>query len=477
MVANNPKSRSASMQASQYHAYLANWSEAPKSVQVRQLPLSAQQRQWIEKAWSLLDVKKAIDLDVELTNIYGPTGFERDVNSFIVDYWKRTGLDAFYQDMDPNQGNAIARLHGDGSGPTILLCAPIDTHWTGRPELDGLQWGNPMRRDNMLPAQVEGQTVIGLGSKNDKGLGVSIMMAVEALHKVGIPLKGALNAATLAGGAPATSPDDEPRKNISLAAGALFALTRGITGDYCLYHKPGYGVSWEEPGMCYFRIRVKGDPMYMANESNKQAPYRVIMDTARILQEIDAWYVTYREQYAAGSFPPRISSNGIRAGRPDKPNWSPAISEIFLDMRMGPWMSPIEAKYLFDGLMDSILKKYPGMQAEWEMYTAMPGGRTDPDNWIIQSSIRGAQAVDGDKSAVYQTRGGGQTEAGTIRTWGLPTARISGAPPNPEMPPDIARGFTMSGAYGPNLVKAAQTMIYAIVDTLTRTREETGLSY
>jgi hypothetical protein len=303
------------------------------------------------------------------------------------------------------------------------------------------------------------------------------MMAVEALSKVGVQWRGTLNAAILAGGAPATSPDEEPRKNISLCAGALHALTRGITGDYCLFHKPGYGVSWEEPGMLYFRVRVKGDPSYMATESNTDRPYRQIQDTARILQEIDAWAVTYREKYAAGSFRPGISANGIRAGRPDKPNWSPAITEIFLDMRPAPWTSPMEAKYIFDDMMNGVLRKYPGMQAEWEMYTAMPGGRTDPDNWIIQSAIRGAQAVDGDNSEIYQEQGAGQTEAGVLRTWGLPTARISGGAGNPELPADIARGFTMSGAYAPNLVKASKTMIYAIVDTLTRSREETGLTY
>ena len=137
----------------------------------------------------------------------------------------------------------------------------------------------------------------------------------------------------------------------------------------------------------------------------------------------------------------------------------------------------MEVKYWFDGIMDRILKKYPDMKAEWNMYVAMPGGRTTPENWIIQSAIRAAQALEGDKSEEYEGQSAGQTEAGILRTWGIPTARISGAPPNPEMPIDLQKGFTMSGAYAPYLVSAAKVLVHSAIDTLTRTREETGLQY
>ena len=471
------RSKTASQLASQHHAYLDDPSQAPTTVKVDKVPLSDQQRGWIDKAWSFIDAQKAIDIDVDLVNIYSPTGYEREVNNYVVDYWKRFGIDATYQQMDENQGNAIARLAGDGSGPTLLVNCPIDTHWTGNIEEDGLQWGDPMRRDNMRPAVVEGQTIIGLGSNNDKGMATSIMMAVEALQRAEVPLKGTLLAATLAGGAPSLSPANEPRKNIGLCQGLVHSLVNGITGDYALFHKPGYHVSWEEPGMCYFRVRVTGDPDYMATESRTDRPYRVLTDTARIIMGLDAAAEEYRQEYKAGSFRPAMAANALNAGAPSKPNWSPAISEIFLDIRPAPWTAPMEVKYWFDGVMERIVKANPGMSAEWEMYVAMPGGRTDPHNWIIQSAIRAAQAIEGDTSDEYVGRGAGQTEAGILRTWGIPTARISGAPPNPELPADLQRGFTMSGAYAPHLVNSAKVLVHAAIDTLTRTREETGLPY
>lgn len=125
---------------------------APSSVQVQRVPFSSQQQSWLEKAYSSLDVERAVQLNLELTNIYSYTGFEKEINEFIVDYWKRLDIDASYHPMDPTMGNAIAKLKGDGSGPTLLLVCPVDTHWTGDPKKDGLQWGDPMRRDNLLPA-------------------------------------------------------------------------------------------------------------------------------------------------------------------------------------------------------------------------------------------------------------------------------------------------------------------------------------
>ena len=466
-----------SSQLAPYAAAFVRRADAPATVRVKKLPLSAQQRQWVESAWEHLDVKKAIDIDVDLVNIYSPTGYEREVNQFVSSYWSRLGIHSYYQQLDPQQGNAVARLSGDGSGATLLLACPIDTHWTGRPEEDGLQWGDPMRRDNMRPAVVEGQTIVGLGSNNDKGLATAIMMAVEAVHRAGVPLKGALIASTLAGGAPALSPPHEPRKNISLCSGVWHLLTQGHAADFALYHKPGYHVSWEEPGMCYFRIRVKGDPEYMATESRATRPYRVLTDTARIIVALDQWSQRYLESASGGTARPPMAVGSVRAGAPHKPNWSPAISEIFLDIRPAPWTSPSEINHLFHDVMSGILKDNPGMNAEWEMFVSVPGGRTDPNSWIVQSAIRAAQAVEGTDDEVYEGRRAGQTEAGIIRTMGIPTARVSGAPPNPEMPQDLQRGFTMSGAYAPNIVKAAQAFCYSIVDTLTRSREEVGLEY
>src|SRR6476620_8003803 len=92
MTTTEARVRRSSMQAANHASYREDWTSAPKSTRVNRVPLSAQQQGWIDQAWSLLDVQKAIELDVGLTNIYSPTGFEREVNNFIVDFWQKLGV-------------------------------------------------------------------------------------------------------------------------------------------------------------------------------------------------------------------------------------------------------------------------------------------------------------------------------------------------------------------------------------------------
>jgi len=233
-------------------------------VRVERVPLSDRQRSWIESAWSHLDENEALKLNVELTDIWSYSGHEKELAEFVVGRFGDAGVDSFYQPIDPLSGNAIGRIQGDRTGATLLFVAPCDSHFTGDPDEDGLQWGDPMRRDNIIPAVVEGKTVIGLTSSNPKSLCAAIVLATEALAKAGVTLNGTLLAAIAAGGAPARSAPSEPRKNISLGAGVRHMLAHGIVGDFALYHKPGYHVGWEDVGLNQFRIRVKGDPTYMA---------------------------------------------------------------------------------------------------------------------------------------------------------------------------------------------------------------------
>src|SRR5262245_19248306 len=98
------------------------------------LPLSKEQTEWVTRAWTQIDEDRFAELNRKMASIPSPTGEERELAQFMVSYMSACGLSAFYQPVDENQGNAVGRLSGSGNGVDLLLYAPIDTAFSGKPE-------------------------------------------------------------------------------------------------------------------------------------------------------------------------------------------------------------------------------------------------------------------------------------------------------------------------------------------------------
>ncbi len=130
-------------------------------------------------------------------------------------------------------------------------------------------------------------------------------------------------------------------------------------------------------------------------------------------------------------------------------------------------------KAQFAGAIREICAQHPELTLDWDMYAAYPGSYTDPENWIVQSTMRGWEFVEG--TTHHATTGtSGQTDASALRHWGIPTVRL-GYPPVPAIPPEW-QGFGGLGvSHIPNLAKVTRAIIYAIIDTCTRSRSEVGL--
>ena len=304
------------------------------------------------------------------------------------------------------------------------------------------------------------------------------MLATEAINKANIPLKGSLISAFVCGAAPALSPLDEARKNISFGTGVLHMLTRGVWSDFGLYHKPGWDITWDDTSLNYFKISLFDEPQYLGTAYNTEHPYRLLQDIVKIIGFIEAFGSNQINRRDGRQPITSVSMNSIRFGRPDKPNWSPAQADLFLDIRGNSNETPLQISRLLENALNEFRLKHPAIRLDLNQYASVPGAKTSPKNWIVQSAIRASQFVTGKQVTTYPVFRPGQTEASLLRSWGIPTAKIGGTGPqsglSPDLPIDI-KGFTMSGSYAPYIIKAAKVMIYTIIDTLTRTRAECGL--
>ena len=438
-------------------------------------PLTEEQRKWYQRVVAEISTDRLRELVVAMTDISSPTGAEGRLAAELVRRGKDLGLDAELQMLDDNQGNAVLRYGGQGGGPDLLLYAPIDTHTTGS-EADDLPWvGDELRADMRPAALVIDRFVIGLGANNPKGHAACVISAVEAAYRAGIPLLGSVVAGLGAGGMPTNQWRTEPgaRQDVGHGRGAAFMLERGYRPDFAVIAKTGWAVSWEEVGLAWIKVRVRGEFNYtgIRHFTRYENP---IVRAAGVIERLERWTSEYTSRNTSGLVAPQASIGAIEGGWTYKPTYIPAACDLYLDVRLSPRTSVGDLRQQFAEVIAALSAEHPEAKIDWRMMLAIPGTHTDPQSWIVQSCMRGWQEVEG-RAHESRRNQSGATDANVLRGMGVPTARI-GMPrvaDDAPVPDDFSKGMNVVDVE--DMARLTRCLAYCIVDTCMRTRAETGL--
>jgi acetylornithine deacetylase/succinyl-diaminopimelate desuccinylase-like protein len=447
----------------------------PVDPPVTRLPLSAEQAAWYQRILTEVSRDRLREIVVDMTSIPSPTGEERALAEYLAARGQSAGLDGTCQPLDAEQANAILRCPGRGDGPELLLYAPIDTHTAGR-EGEDLPWVGPSLREDMRPrAQVHGDYVVGLGANNPKGHAACIVGAIEATARAGVPLRGAVIGGFGAGGMPT---DRRPgsagaRRDLGHGRGCAFMLERGGRPDFAVIAKTGWAVAWEEVGLAWLRVRVRGGLNY-AGIRHFGGYENPIVKMAVVIDELEQWFAEYTKRHTSGLVAPQGSIGAVEGGWTYKPTFVPAACDLYLDLRLSPRTTVAEAKGEFAAAIAGIRRRHPGLEVGWELLVAVPGTHTDPGSWIVQSTMRGWEAIEGRPHAPRANQSGA-TDANVLRGYGVPTARVGMArvPPDAPMPDDFSKGMNVVSLA--EMEKLTRCLAYVIVDTCSRSRREVGL--
>jgi acetylornithine deacetylase/succinyl-diaminopimelate desuccinylase-like protein len=431
-------------------------------------------RELTARAWDHISADRLRDLTASLVDVASPTGDEAPLARHIAALLEASGVQASVQPLDDRQASAWGRLRGDGTGPDLMLYAPIDTMTAGD-EREDLPWAGPaLRPDMRASAQVTGDYVIGLGASNPKGHAACLLMAAEAVRLSGVPLTGDLIVAFGAGGMPTNARPGvaNPRFNTGQGAGCSFLLEQGVWADYAVIAKPGWTASWEEVGLTWFEVTVRGTHTYVG--SRHRLPYaNAVVRAGEVVARLDRWFEDYAAAHTDGLVAPQGIVASIEGGWRRTAAFTPAECRFLVDLRLSPRTSPLQAKREFGAALAAIQAGLDGTELSFEQVLAIPGSGTDPSAWICRSAIRAWEAIEQrEHEPVVGTSGA--TDANILRNRGIPTVRIgmpkvSGAP----FPVDFAMGMNAVD------VRAAETLtrhlVRVAVDTLTRSRTEVGL--
>jgi len=436
----------------------------------KQLELSEEQINWYEKARSKLKPERLQKLLFDLTNIHSPTGATREASEFMKRYFEEMGMKSRYYPMNDITGNVKAERHGSGGGATVLLYAPIDTH-LDRDAGEEILTGDGQQVDMQPFATEVDDWVFGLGSSNPKAMVATLTEVANALIDADVPLIGDLVVGMADGGMPV----DIESRNAGMSNGVIHMLNRGMYPDFAVIMKPWNWVYHEEPGMAWFKLKVKGTLGYAGVPHGIPGFRSSVVPTATVIAELQQWILEYAERNTSGVIKPHGWIAGVRGGQVERPAFPSAVTELFFDVRVNPRVSPADVKSQFSRFVDDLESRFPDLDLEWEQYGSVPGGTTDPDNWIIQSCKRGWEFIEGRPHGMPDLLGG-QTDGAALRRYGVPTARIGWPWPASGAPLPVAEGLGGMGAtYIPDLMPCAEKILYALIDTLTRPRSELGL--
>lgn len=428
---------------------------------------------WAVHATEHISAARLREIVSDLVDIPSPTGSEGPLAEHIAHVLRHSGVTAVAQPLDDRQANAWGRIHGSGSGPDLMLYAPIDTFSTGDPDQDlpaiGREW-----RSYMLPhAEVIDHLVTGLGASNPKGHAACVLAAAEAISAAGIPLTGDLVVAFGAGGMPTNPLPGSLRRNTGQGVGCSFLLEQGIWTDFALIAKPGWSVSWEEVGLAWFEVTVYGTHTYVG--SRHRLPYRnAIADAGQAIERLERWFVDYAHRHTDGLVAPQGIVSSIDGGWPRMAAAATGSCRFRIDLRLSPRTTPMQAKREFRAAIAAICDELPDVELDWEMILAIPGSGTGPESWICRSAIAAWERIEGSPHEAILGNSGA-TDANILRSRGIPTARVG-------MPKVAVAPFPIDFTAGMNTVdvnemgRLTRHLIEVAIDTLTRTRAEIGLS-
>jgi acetylornithine deacetylase/succinyl-diaminopimelate desuccinylase-like protein len=433
------------------------------------LALGKERQQWLVRAWDAIDENKLGELNRMMASIPSPTGEERQLAQMLVGVMNGSGIDGFYQPMDDDQGNAVGRLPGTGTGADLLLYAPLDTAFSNNEEEECPWIGERLPVEMTAMAQLRDGDVVGNGAENPKGYAACVIAAAQAIRAVGVPLTGSLMVGLGSGGMPTNRRPNFKNFNAGQGAGCAFMLAQGIRGDFAIIAKPGWSVAWEEVGLCWFKVIVRGDLNYtgVRHVVKGQNP---IVHAARVIGLLEEWFTEYTEKNTSGLVAPQGSINAIQAGWTHKPAFVPAACHFYVDLRISPRVSPQEAKRQFGEAIERIVKTNADLSVDWEMILSIPGSYTDPQNWIVQSCTRAWEFVE-NKKHLPRTKTSGATDANILRAAGIPTARL-GMPRVTNAKQSERSRFSMETSNVGAMKELTKALIYAAIDTCTRERGE-----
>jgi acetylornithine deacetylase/succinyl-diaminopimelate desuccinylase-like protein len=304
------------------------------------------------KVLAQIDRDELAQLGCNLTSIPSPTGGEKAIAEFILQWFEANGIKAVRQDVEFDRPNAVGIVKGDGTGLSLGFNGHTDTSFTGTEE--DRRMVAKMEPESELRGKIVDGKVQGLGISNMKGGVAAFMMAGKALKKSGVELKGDVVLAAVVGEISRTPVGPWQTKEYrGEGAGTRHLLTHGMHTDYAVVADGSdLNIVWTQTGVVQVKIQTFGKAEAAWGSKRATHPMEklnAIVKMTKIIDAVERWGAEFEEKYVynspTGPLYPKVNIGAIEGGAPYRPNYFPGVCAIYVDVRMPPQVRPIQIQY------------------------------------------------------------------------------------------------------------------------------------
>ena len=418
-----------------------------------------------KKILAQIDRDELAQLGCDLVNIPSPTGQEKAVAEYILNWFQTNGLKAVRQEVDVDRPNAVGVLKGDGTGLSLGFNGHMDTSFTGTSE--DLRMVARVEPDSELKGSIRDGKVHGLGISNMKGGVAAFMMAGKALKKSGVKLKGDVILAAVVGEISRTPVGPWQTKEYrGEGTGTRHLLNHGMQSDYAVVADGSdMNIVWTQTGVVQLKITTFGHAEAAwgtKRSTHPPAKLNAIVKMTRIINALEEWAEGFEERYIyqspTGPIYPKVNIGAIEGGAPYRPNYFPGVCSVYVDVRMPPQVRPVTIQHEIEKSLGKL-----GIEFEMEAYKSLLGHEGKGVEPLVESLEEIHQFLFGDKLRFEAPdRASIWTDTNIYNELGIPAVKIGPrgkrvGPRTEELEIDV-------------MVKAAQIYALVALDICSRKR-------
>jgi acetylornithine deacetylase/succinyl-diaminopimelate desuccinylase-like protein len=280
-------------------------------------------------------------------------------------------------------------------------------------------------------AVVDGGRVFGLGARNMKGGIAAFTIAVEAIKKAGVRLKGDLILAGVIGEIIMAPVDDYQQAKLrGYTRGTHYLVTHGVSADMAIVAEPtGSIIRLGHFGPQWVKISTYGITANTVYAGEVISPIDRLL---KIISAVKAWIPKYQEKicnrYPHMKTKPVVRISAIQGGSPWRLARPAGTCSIYLDVRTK--QSPAELKRdivrLMAGVKDELRQEDPEFDFDVDFYLTQPGAEVEPDHDLVKCVEIAHQRVYGQSPS--KTYSAIDSDASVLTHFGIPTINYGPRP-------------------------------------------------